>query len=62
MKKVLYNLRHIILFGLLIGSDFLIGYIGYQAGSEGASFGVVIAISVVVILIVEYLFKGGGGA
>ncbi len=55
---IIYKLRHIILFGILIGSDFLIGYVGFRAGEEGTSFGFVIAISIVVILCVEYLFKG----
>ena len=57
-RKTLYRLRHIILFGVLIGSDFFIGHLGYTAGESGAGYGAMIATTIIVIIIVEFLFRG----
>lgn len=59
MRELMYKLRHIILFAVLIGSDVLIGMYGQHlglAGEEGI-FGVVI-FAIFVVVIVEFLFKG----
>ena len=58
MRKWIYKARHIILFTILIGSDLLIGHIGYTAGAEGESYGAVIAIAVIIVVVVELLFRG----
>ena len=71
MKRYVRKLRHFILFAILIGTDLFIGFYGHYMGSgnnfqewlDSVTLGElspVIVTAVAVVLIVEYLFRGGG--
>jgi len=64
-----YIWKHLLLFVILIGSDILIGFFGHYQGSGGGDFieyittitfadiGPVIAVALMVVLVVEVLWK-----
>lgn len=59
MISVLRRLRHIILIAVLVGSDILIGVYGQTLGMNGESgFGTIIITAVIVVVIVELLYRG----
>ena len=67
--RIIRKLRHIILLAVLVGSDILIGFFGHYQGSGGGDFieyittlslgeiAPTIGVAIVVVLIVEYLFR-----